>query len=96
VTVALEREASGRGVSVSVSDTGPGIPEADIPRLFEKFFRVEANARIARGTGLGLSLVRRVVEDLHGGQVAVKSALGAGSTFTFRLPIADPETGGAP
>lgn len=94
VHVNFEHDTAGRCVRVSVTDTGAGIPEADIPRLFEKFYRSEAHARAARGTGLGLSLARRVVEDLHGGKISVKSTVGAGSVFTFTLPIADPTVGG--
>lgn len=94
VGVYFEHDTAAGCVRVSVTDTGAGIPEADIPKLFEKFYRVEANARVARGTGLGLSLVRRVVEDLHTGKITVKSVVGKGSTFTFTLPIADPSIGG--
>lgn len=72
---------------VVVSDTGPGIPARDIPRVFERFYRVDsARSRQTGGTGLGLAIVRHVA-DRHGGSVNVKSELGAGSTFTMRLPI---------
>lgn len=73
---------------VVVSDTGLGIPARDIPRVFERFYRVDsARSRDTGGTGLGLAIVRHVA-DRHGGSVDVKSELGAGSTFTMRLPIA--------
>lgn len=73
---------------VVVSDTGLGIPARDIPRVFERFYRVDsARSRATGGTGLGLAIVRHVA-DRHGGSVEVQSELGAGSTFTMRLPIA--------
>jgi signal transduction histidine kinase len=72
--------------TVSVTDTGEGIPTRDIDRVFERFYRVDsARSRATGGTGLGLSIVRHVVES-HGGSVALESELGVGSTFTIRLP----------
>jgi len=94
VTVTNREDVASGIASVSVEDSGMGIPEADMPRLFDKFFRVKANAGAARGTGLGLSLVRRVVEDVHHGRIDVKSEVGRGSTFTFTLPIAEKSIGG--
>jgi PAS domain S-box-containing protein len=71
---------------VRVQDTGLGIPEEDLPQLFERFYRVDkARSRASGGSGLGLSIVREIVE-LHGGEVGVESKLGVGSTFTVRLP----------
>lgn len=76
-------------VEISVTDQGVGIPEADLDRIFERFFRVdEARARNTGGTGLGLSIVKHVVQN-HGGDVRVWSREGRGSTFTVRLPEAD-------
>ncbi|HQP10348.1 MAG TPA: ATP-binding protein, partial [Candidatus Omnitrophota bacterium] len=73
---------------VDVTDTGIGIPEEDLPRLFERFYRVDkARSRELGGTGLGLSIVKHIVL-AHGGQVSVRSQLGRGSTFSFTLPIA--------
>ena len=74
---------------VRVSDTGLGIPSADLPHLFEKFYRVSANKKAAKGTGLGLALVKEIVETLHHGQIAVDSEAGKGTTFTIRLPVAE-------
>jgi two-component system sensor histidine kinase SenX3 len=73
--------------TVSVTDTGEGIPTRDIDRVFERFYRVDsARSRATGGTGLGLSIVRHVAES-HGGSVAVESELGVGSTFTMRVPV---------
>ena len=72
--------------SLSVKDTGKGIPAAEIPKLFNKFYQVESHmTRQARGTGLGLAIVKKIV-DLHGGAVDVHSQVGVGSTFTIILP----------
>jgi signal transduction histidine kinase len=77
-------------VELSVSDDGIGIPIRDLPRVFERFYRVDrARSRETGGTGLGLSIVRHVAEN-HGGSVQVQSELGAGSTFTVTLPAQTP------
>ncbi|NPC52137.1 PAS domain S-box protein [Corallococcus sp. AB032C] len=84
LTVRL-RERDGR-VELSVSDTGTGIPTHELPRVFDRFHRVEgAKGRSHEGSGIGLALVRELVE-LHGGRVAVESTPGRGSTFTVSLP----------
>ncbi len=74
------------GIKILVEDSGQGIPEKDIPRIFERFYRVDkARSRELGGTGLGLSIVKHVVE-LHGGSVSVESTEGLGSKFWFILP----------
>jgi two-component system phosphate regulon sensor histidine kinase PhoR len=84
VTLSAAREDA--AVRVSVVDTGPGIAPQHLPRLFERFYRVDAGrSREVGGTGLGLAIVKHLVEAM-GGEVRVESALGVGSTFSFRLP----------
>jgi signal transduction histidine kinase len=74
-------------VAISISDEGIGIPEDEIPRIFERFYRVDkARSRSTGGTGLGLAIVKHVIEN-HSGEVAVRSQLGVGSTVTLRLPV---------
>ncbi|MFP2963855.1 ATP-binding protein [Myxococcus sp. 1LA] len=78
--------ANDGGVEVSVTDTGTGIPEAELPRIFERFHRVQgARSRSYEGSGIGLALVQELVK-LHGGSLSVRSVEGQGSTFTVRLP----------
>jgi two-component system sensor histidine kinase SenX3 len=73
-------------VELSVADQGIGIPERDLERIFERFYRVDpARSRATGGTGLGLSIVKHVAVN-HGGEMRVWSSEGAGSTFTLRLP----------
>ena len=75
-------------VVLTVDDTGLGIPARDLPRVFERFYRVDrARSRETGGTGLGLSIVRHVVEN-HGGRVDVRSELGRGTRFEVHLPVA--------
>jgi two-component system phosphate regulon sensor histidine kinase PhoR len=77
-------------VVLEVEDHGVGIPEADLPRVFERFYKVDkARVRGGGGTGLGLAIVRHIAED-HGGHVAVESVEGVGSTFRVTLPAAPP------
>ncbi|HMG30243.1 MAG TPA: ATP-binding protein [Jiangellaceae bacterium] len=74
-------------VEMSVTDQGPGIPEAELDRIFERFYRVDpARSRATGGTGLGLSIAKHVAAS-HGGDVSVWSVRGSGSTFTLRLPL---------
>jgi two-component system, OmpR family, sensor histidine kinase SenX3 len=75
-------------VEISVSDQGIGIPEPDLERVFERFFRSDpARSRATGGTGLGLAIVKHIASN-HGGEVSVWSVEGSGSTFTLRLPVA--------
>ncbi|MGH7681659.1 MAG: HAMP domain-containing sensor histidine kinase [Candidatus Eiseniibacteriota bacterium] len=83
VTVRVERTSS--AIRVSVNDTGRGIDAEHIPRLFERFYRVEqGRARTLGGTGLGLSIVKHAIQ-LHGGRVGVDSKVGEGSSFWFEV-----------
>jgi len=77
-----------RGVAVfEVSDSGVGIAPEDLPHIFDKFYRVQGHSKMAKGTGLGLTLVKHIVESVHGGKLRVTSEAGAGSTFSFELPL---------
>jgi len=94
VEVSLTKENS--HVRVDVKDNGLGIPKEALPRLFEKFYRVRCDDRKdIIGTGLGLSLVKQIVE-VHGGSISVQSEHGAGSTFTFTVPASSPAEAGVP
>lgn len=86
IEVTAARE--GDHISLTVSDTGIGIPQADQERIFERFYRVDAaRSREAGGTGLGLSIARHIAE-AHGGRLWVESEVGAGSRFHFSMPVA--------
>ena len=81
--------ANGAEVTITVSDTGIGIPQADQSRIFERFYRVDvARSREVGGTGLGLSISKHLVE-AHGGRIWVESEVGQGSQFHFTVPIFD-------
>ena len=85
-SVLLEARAVQGGVEISVCDNGIGIPPEDVPRIFERFYRVDkARSRDQGGTGLGLSIVKHIVE-AHGGEVRVESKPGKGSRFSVFLP----------
>jgi two-component system, OmpR family, phosphate regulon sensor histidine kinase PhoR len=87
VRVRVETRGDGQ-IAIVVSDSGVGIPSQDLPRIFERFYRVDkARSRQVGGTGLGLSIVKHVVERMNG-SVQVESQLGKGSTFTLLLPPA--------
>lgn len=96
VAVALEEgggDGGGNWMRVEVSDSGSGIPSSHLPRVFERFYRVDpARSREEGGTGLGLAIVKHLVE-AHGGTIEADSRPGRGTTIRFRLPAAD---GGGP
>ena len=73
-----------KALTIAVHDVGKGIPPAELPRLFNKFFRGSEGGRPS-GSGLGLYIARGLVE-AHGGRIAAESRLGEGSTFSFTLP----------
>jgi two-component system NtrC family sensor kinase len=86
----IEGEGEGDQVILRVRDSGPGIPAADQPYLFDKFFRASNAPEDLPGTGLGLSIVKSIVDN-HDGRIWVESELGQGTTFTVVLPTADPQ-----
>ncbi len=87
VTISADSDNLTRVVVVSVADTGLGIPPDALPKIFDKFYRVENYKRVAKGTGLGLSLCKHIVETLHHGQIGVESELGMGSKFWVMIPM---------
>jgi two-component system sensor histidine kinase BaeS len=85
-SVTVRAEQDGDDVVFEVADTGSGIAEADLPHVFERFWRADkSRTRDTGGSGLGLAIVRQIAE-LHGGGAAVESALGRGTSFTLRIP----------
>ena len=90
-TIALgsARDADG-AITLTVADSGPGIPPADLGRVFERFYRVDKSRSRPGGTGLGLAIVKHLVE-LHGGSVAAANAPSGGAVFTVRLPDVPPQ-----
>jgi two-component system phosphate regulon sensor histidine kinase PhoR len=87
-TIGITAAPEGANWRVDIADSGIGIPPQDVPRIFERFYRVDkARSRALGGTGLGLAIVKHIVE-AHGGQVAVTSRPQHGSTFSFTLPRA--------
>jgi signal transduction histidine kinase len=84
--VEIKAAAVKGSITVSVRDSGPGISESDQARIFEEFQQVQGTAREKGGTGLGLTISKRIVE-LHGGRIWVESSLGQGSTFSFTVPV---------
>ena len=87
--VSVSVVAEGRFETIKVRDTGPGIPLEHLPRIFERFYRIDkARSRAAGGTGLGLAIVKHLAR-AHGGEALVTSELGVGSEFSVRLPLRD-------
>ena len=90
VEVLVQCNGREREISIAVRDLGCGIAAEHLPRLFERFYRVDrARSRKLGGTGLGLAIVKHIVQ-AHGGRVMVNSTPGAGSVFTIHLPLATP------
>jgi len=83
VKVSVER--AGEWIEITVADSGEGIPPENLKRIFERFYQVDRSRHRKEGVGLGLSIVKQVVQ-LHGGEITAESAVGVGSSFTVRLP----------
>ena len=86
--VAVSVEQDKNGVSIRISDTGPGIPAADLPHVCDRFYRLESTRqKYPKGTGIGLSIVKSIME-LHGGRMSIESQVGVGTTVTLLFPVA--------
>ncbi len=90
IKVRAELTKLGDAVEVSVQDSGIGIPQEHLPYIFDRFYRVENKVHTIKGTGLGLHLVKVAIEKHHAGDVFVRSEVGHGSTFGFRIPLTEP------
>ena len=89
--ITINAKLTNQHIQIAVIDTGIGIKPEDVDKIFEAFRQLDASyARRYEGTGLGLTLTKRLVE-LHGGKIWVKSEYGKGSTFTFTLPLEPPK-----
>ena len=86
--VTLRSRSHDDRAQVEVEDTGVGLGEEDCRNVFEKFYRVKKDKSMAAGTGLGLPLAKHIIEDVHGGELTVRSTPGVGSTFTITVPAA--------
>jgi signal transduction histidine kinase len=84
--IVISAERVGREVRVSVADTGLGIGDEDVEHLFERFYRIPGSEKVSEGSGMGLAIAKKIVDE-HNGRVEVSSALGEGSTFTVCLPL---------
>src|SRR5262249_15329346 len=85
-TIRVSARERDHEIVVSVSDTGPGIPDEDLPKIFDRFWRGRGTKQ--KGSGLGLSIAKGIVE-AHGGTIWAESQFGKGSSFFFTLPLAD-------
>jgi signal transduction histidine kinase len=87
-SVSLALDAGPEQIVTSISDSGRGIEEADLPHIFERFYRAAKHrSGEPEGTGLGLAIAKRILQ-LHGSPIQVESRLGAGTRFSFQLPVA--------
>jgi two-component system sensor histidine kinase GlrK len=86
---ATVKNGRGKFVEVAISDTGPGIAEKDLEKIFDKFQRIENGKETVRGTGLGLPIAKHIIA-AHGGRIWVKNESKQGSTFCFTLPVSEP------
>ncbi|MBC7325758.1 MAG: hypothetical protein H5T99_10675 [Moorella sp. (in: Bacteria)] len=85
--ISIAAEPAPGGAQVTVSDTGPGVPEEELPLIWERFYKADkARLRSGAGSGLGLAIARQIIE-LHGGTIEAKSRPGEGTSFTFHLPL---------
>jgi len=89
ITVQTSVDEAKRKIIARIIDTGVGIPPKDLPFVFDKFYRAEANNHMGKGTGLGLSLVKHIIETVHRGRMFVESHVGKGSCFGFELDLCD-------
>ena len=87
IKVRAEVDKTGKNIELSVEDNGIGIPSEHLPKIFDRFYRVENATHTIKGTGIGLHLVRVAIEKHHDGEVFVESQENAGSKFGFKLPI---------
>ncbi len=91
VTLDITLNPTGQSIACRVIDSGIGIPPIDLPRIFERFYRVDkARSRVTGGVGLGLSIVKDIIE-AHHGQIIVTSEVNHGTTFTITLPVSQPQ-----
>ncbi len=87
-TVTVSYNIKADNITISVTDNGAGIPEEDLPFVFERFYKADkARTRGRSGTGLGLAIAKNIIET-HNGKISVQSKEGHGTTFSFRLPKA--------
>jgi signal transduction histidine kinase len=91
ISVEFGIDSTNKLVSIRITDTGVGIAPKDLPFVFDKFYRAQNGSQVAMGTGLGLALVRHIVEKVHGGRVFATSEPGCGSCFGFELALDGPE-----
>jgi two-component system phosphate regulon sensor histidine kinase PhoR len=88
-SISVSAEVVGQTARVAVADSGPGIEQHHLPRLFERFYRVDqGRSRDVGGTGLGLSIAKHLVEAMNG-NISVTSAVGQGTTFALTLPLVE-------